>query len=151
MQGQRGSTSPKTKTVLVADPEAKIPRRIEGATVLSPFDPVVWNRERALRMFDFDYRIEIYVPESKRRWGYYVLPVLVDGEIVARLDLKTDRTANILRVKSSHLEAGRNPGFVAERAATALRDLARLVSVDSIEVEAGGEFEKPLAAAVAKQ
>ena len=144
----RGSRSSGSKAPLVADPEAKIPRKIEGATVLSPFDPVVWNRDRALRMFDFEYRIEIYVPESKRRWGYYVLPVMVDGEIVARLDLKADRTNRVLRVKRSHLESGRPPEAIAERVADALSDLAHLVDVDTIDVEAQGEFAKPLAAAV---
>ena len=89
-----------------ADPEAKTPRAITGATILSPFDPVVWFRERAERIWNFHYRIEIYVPAVKRQYGYYVLPVMVDGQIVARLDVKTDRDAGVLRIQSAHAEAG---------------------------------------------
>ena len=132
-----------------ADPHARIPRRVEGQTVLSPFDPVVWNRDRALRVHGFDYRIEIYVPEAKRRWGYYVLPVLVDGEIVARLDVKTERADNRLRVKSAYAEAGRGDATTAERVAAAVRDLARLVGTESIVVEAKGDLAPSLSTAVA--
>ena len=130
-----------------ADPEAKIPRSIEGATVLSPFDPVVWFRDRAERIWNFEYRIEIYVPEAKRRWGYYVLPVMVDGHLVARLDVKTDRAAGVLRIKASHAESGRKSPETAEGVGRAITDLATLVGVESIEVEARGDLA-PLLASV---
>lgn len=131
-----------------ADPAARVPRRIEGQTVLSPFDPVVWNRDRALKLHGFDYRIEIYVPAAKRRWGYYVLPVLVDGEIVARIDAKTDRAEGVLRVKAAHAEPGRLDSDTAARVALAVEDLARLVEVDSVAVERRGDLAPLLASAL---
>lgn len=130
------------------DPGAKTPRKVEGATVLSPFDPIVWKRDRAERIWGFDYRIEIYVPEAKRRWGYYVLPVLVDGHLVARLDVKTDRADGVLRIKQAHLEAGNTADDVAERVGPAVRDLATLVGVDDIAVEPKGALAPSLARAL---
>jgi uncharacterized protein YcaQ len=78
-------------------------------TVLSPFDPVVWDRERALAMFDFDYRIECYTPEPKRKFGYFVLPILVRGQLLGRLDAKAHRQDGVFEVKSLYLQDGVMP------------------------------------------
>lgn len=135
-----------TKPAFV-DPDARTPRKISGATVLSPFDPIVWKRDRAERIWNFEYRIEIYVPEKKRRWGYYVLPIMVDGQLVARVDVKTDRQDGVLRIKAAHLEAGHDAGEVAERAWPALMDLRRLCGVDDVHIARKGNLATQLHAA----
>ncbi len=84
--------------------DARIPRRVEGEALLSPFDPIVWDRARALRMFGFHYRIEVYTPAPKRIYGYYTLPLLIDDALVGRIDLKSDRQAGVLRVQSAWRE-----------------------------------------------
>ena len=86
--------------------DARIPRRIETTALLSPFDPVVWDRARALRMFGFHYRIEVYTPAPKRTYGYYTLPLLIDDALVGRIDLKSDRQGKVLRVQSAWREDG---------------------------------------------
>ncbi len=120
--------------------ESMIPRRVEGAALLSPFDPLIWRRDRALRIFGLHYRIEIYVPEEKRVHGYYVLPFLMDGEIVARVDLKTDRKAGVLQVRAAHLEAGRPREQVAQRLASHLEATASWLGCGSVAVEPRGDL-----------
>lgn len=129
-----------------ADPNARIPRMIRGSTVLSPFDPVVWKRDRAERLWGFEYKIEIYTPAAKRRWGYYVLPVMVDGHLVARLDVKTDREAGVLRIKASHVEAGYHNGDTAESVLSAIEDLRQLVGSSEVDIEDRGDFASALRA-----
>lgn len=121
-------------------PEAKRPRSDRGTGLLSPFDPVVWYRERAERVFDFHYRIEIYVPKPKRVFGYYVLPFLLDGRLVGRVDLKADRKGGILRVQASHVEHIREQAKVAKALATELEAMAHWLDLDKVVVERQGNL-----------
>ena len=121
-------------------PEARLPRSVDSLTVLSPFDPIVWNRARALRLWGFDYRIEIYVPAAKRVYGYYVLPVLDGEQLVARLDVKTDRAGGTLQVLGAFAEPDVDRGGLAERLRPHLRDLARFVGVDEVRYGARGNL-----------
>ncbi len=111
---------------------ARIPRTIDGACLLSPFDPLVWFRPRAERIFDFEYRIEIYVPAEKRRWGYYVLPFRLGDRIVARVDLKADRKAGKLLVQSLHFETGARSQEAASALDSELDSLAAWLDLDDV-------------------
>ena len=123
---------------------ARIPRSIRGASLLSPFDPVVWFRPRAKRLFDFHYRIEIYVPEQKREWGYYVLPFRMGDEIVARVDLKADRKTGTLLVCHAYAEEGRDDGNTAAALRDELRELSGWLELDSLDVRAHNAFSTEL-------
>jgi len=124
--------------------DARIPRRIEAMALLSPFDPVVWERARTERMFGFRYRIEIYTPGPQRIFGYYTLPVLQDEALVARVDLKSDRHSRALRVQSAWREPGQSPD--AARLAQLLRETAAWQGMESIVVQEWGDLAADLAA-----
>ncbi|MEM9563564.1 MAG: crosslink repair DNA glycosylase YcaQ family protein [Actinomycetota bacterium] len=129
-------------------PEAKRPRAVPGRALLSPFDPVVWYRPRGERLWDFYYRIEIYVPEPKRIYGYYVLPFLLDEELVGRVDLKADRKSGVLRVRGSYTQDGADRVRVARELAGSLTEMAGWLGLADVAVEDRGDLAPALSRAV---
>jgi uncharacterized protein YcaQ len=121
-------------------PEASLPRRVEGRALLSPFDNLIWYRDRVQRLWDFHYRIEIYVPEPKRVYGYYVLPFLLDGELVARVDLKVDRKAGALLVKGAFSEPDIDPIRVARELRAELETTAAWLDLSELVVSRNGDL-----------
>lgn len=125
-------------------PEAIIPRRGTGTALLSPFDPLVWERDRVERIFGFRYRIEIYVPEPQRVYGYYVLPMLLDGDLVGRVDLKADRKGRRLLVRAPWVEDGRSRERVAEAMGSELAKMASWLGLDEVAVGNDGNLAQQL-------
>ena len=115
--------------------EARVPRRIEARALLSPFDSMIFERARLEALFNFYYRIEIYVPEPKRQYGYYVYPLLLGDEIVGRVDLKADRAAGVLRTKAAWLEprCADRKGEVAEALAAEQDTMADWLGLSAVE------------------
>ena len=128
--------------------DARLPRQIGGESLLSPFDPVVWFRPRALRLFDFHYRIEIYVPAAQRKWGYYVLPFRMGERIVARVDLKADRQNRSLLVRAVHEEKDVDQGACVAALTRELSALRTWLELDRISVTARNSIARRLAAAL---
>jgi uncharacterized protein len=129
-------------------PGTPVPRRVSGRALLCPFDPLIWERARTERVFGFRYRIEIYVPEPKREYGYYVFPFLLDGELVARVDVKADRRAGVLRVPGAFAEPGVDVIRVAAELAAELREMADWLELDGVVVGERGDLASLLASAV---
>ena len=124
--------------------DAAIPGRLSPSALISPFDPLVWHRQRTERLFGFHYRVEIYTPAAKRRFGYYVLPFLDRGRLSARVDLKSDRAAGVLEMRGAHAE----PGTDLERSASALsaelRRLADWLGLAEVRLTDRGDLARHL-------
>jgi uncharacterized protein len=126
--------------------EARIPRRITARALLSPFDSMIFERSRLERLFDFSYRIEIYVPGPKRVHGYYVYPFLLGEEFVARVDLKADRSRGLLRVNAAWIEPGYDSYEVATELASELKRMAEWLGLETLQVLPRGDLAPALAA-----
>ncbi|ORB58314.1 winged helix-turn-helix domain-containing protein [Mycobacterium persicum] len=121
-----------------------VPRRDRGTALLCPFDPLIFFRPRVKRLFDFHYRIEIYTPAAKRQYGYYVWPLLLDGQLVARVDLKTDRAADSLRVLGAFGEPDSPRTRVAAALAGELASMASWLGLSGVGVSGRGDLAEPL-------
>jgi uncharacterized protein len=138
----------------VMHPEAAAPRNVSGRALLTPFDSLIWNRERTERLFAFDYRLEIYVPKPKRVYGYYVLPFLLDGQLAARVDLKADRANGVLRVQAAHVEDDLDTPMdrphIAEQLFAELTSMAAWLDLDGVVAVERGRLAKDLVVAGAE-
>jgi uncharacterized protein YcaQ len=128
--------------------DARRPRRMEAQALLAPFDPLIWQRERVEALFGTRIRLELYTPREKRTHGYYVLPFLLGDRIVARLDLKADRVASVLRVQAAHAEAGVTKAAIVEPVAAELRLMADWLGLEKIRMERAGDLARVLAGAL---
>jgi uncharacterized protein YcaQ len=128
-------------------PGQPVPRADRGTALLCPFDPLVFFRPRVHRLFGFDYRIEIYTPAAKRRFGYYVWPFLLDGELVGRVDLKADRAAGALQVIGAFAEPGQQHHRVAAALSAELQSMAGWLGLDQVRVGERGDLAPALAGA----
>ncbi len=119
-------------------------RTSRGTALLSPFDSLIWDRARTERLFGFRYRIEIYVPRTERVFGYYVLPFLLDGGLVGRVDLKAHRSDGVLEVRAAHHEPGVEPGRVAEGMRAEIGRVASWLGLERVKVGRAGNLIRAL-------
>jgi uncharacterized protein YcaQ len=126
------------------DPDARQPRQARGRALLAPFDSLIWYRERTERLFDFRLRVELYTPAAKRVHGYYVLPFLLGDRLVARVDVKADRKARVLRVPAAWAEPGIDQVAVSGELRRELGHLAEWLDLDRVDVQPRGDLSDAL-------
>ncbi|MEK7410286.1 MAG: crosslink repair DNA glycosylase YcaQ family protein, partial [Actinomycetota bacterium] len=136
------------KDIAYLHPMARVPKSIHTRALLSPFDSLVWCRPRNERLFNFHYRIEIYTPQHKRIYGYYVLPFMLNGEIVGRVDLKADRANRRLLVHAAYAEAGLTSLDIVEPLAAELIEMATWLNLDDVVIARRGNLSASLSAAM---
>ena len=136
------------KDVAFLHSSARLPKSIETRALLSPFDSLVWCRPRNERLFNFHYRIEIYTPQHKRIYGYYVLPFMLNGEVVGRVDLKADRVNGALLVHGAYAEAGIAPARIANSLADELLLMAAWLDLADVVVARRGNLSAALRSAM---
>jgi uncharacterized protein YcaQ len=124
--------------------DARLPRSVDAAALLTPFDPLVWYRARAERVFDFHYRLEFYVPPEQRRYGYFVMPFVLGDTLTARVDVKADRRAGVVRVPGAFAEPVVDPAPVAGPLLDELRTLAGWLDLDGVVVDGEGALDHAL-------
>ena len=128
--------------------QSTIPRVTQARALINPFDPLMWNRDRIERIHDFHYRVEIYVPQPQRIHGYYVFPFLLGDDLVARVDLKADRQAGVLKVNGAFLEPPADAVHVSRELAVELGEMARWLGLREIAVGSNGDMARQLRKAV---
>lgn len=136
------------KEVAYLHPSARLPRSILTRALVSPFDSLVWCRPRNERLFNFHYRIEIYTPQHKRIYGYYVLPFMLNGEIVGRVDVKAHRSERTLTVHASFAEDGVDRGDVAKHLWSELSEMAAWLDLDHVAISRRGNLSASLRSAM---
>jgi uncharacterized protein len=125
-------------------PDARVPRSIDARGIVTPFDSLVWERSRIQRLFGMQYTIEMYTPQPKRVYGYYVCPILLGDTLVARCDLKADRERKVLMVQSAFLEPGQRASRAAPELLDELKHLQRWLQLDRLEIANRGDLSAPL-------
>ena len=136
------------KEIAYSLPGLKLPKAVEAAAFVTPFDSLVWDRARLKRLFGMDYTIEIYTPMAKRKYGYYVFPFVLGDKIVARCDLKADRERGTLMVRSAHLEPGHDARRTIPAMARELQTMRDWLELESIEVASRGGLAGKLRRAI---
>jgi uncharacterized protein YcaQ len=129
-------------------PDATIPKTMDACAIVSPFDPLMWERKWTKAVFDFAYQIEIYVPAPKRIYGYYVLPFLLGDRFAARVDLKADRKMSTLIVHAAYVERGFDATAVAAALTGELRSIAMWLSLESLKIGSKGSLARSLRRAI---
>jgi uncharacterized protein YcaQ len=125
-------------------PGVRVPRTVDARALVTPFDSLVWDRKRIDRLFGMKYTIELYTPEPKRVYGYYVFPFLLGDTLVARCDLKADRQRKVLMVQGAFLEPGQDARNVVPELAGELREIQAWLELDAIEVASRGDLAAKL-------